>query len=59
MLHTICMRTGRRSRFLALFSGECLSSRIWDEKRNVILADCEDDGETAASSRMLHLMDVS
>jgi len=33
--------------------------RIWDEKRNVILADCDDDGETGASSRMLHLMDVS
>ena len=33
--------------------------RILDETRNVILADCEDDGETAASSRMLHLMDVS
>ncbi|CAF1441388.1 unnamed protein product [Adineta steineri] len=33
--------------------------RIWDEKRNVILADCEDDGETAASSRMLHLMDIA
>jgi hypothetical protein len=30
-----------------------------DEKRNVILADCDDDGETGASSRMLHLMDVS
>jgi len=23
------------------------------------LADCDDDGETGASSRMLHLMDVS
>jgi putative IMPACT (imprinted ancient) family translation regulator len=33
--------------------------RIWDEKRNVILADCDDDGETGASSRMLHLMDVN
>ena len=33
--------------------------RIWDEKRNVLLADCDDDGETGASSRMLHLMDVS
>ncbi|UJR09803.1 hypothetical protein I4U23_014029 [Adineta vaga] len=33
--------------------------RIWDEKRNVLLADCEDDGETAASSRMLHLMDIA
>ena len=34
-------------------------SRIWDVKRNAILADCDDDGETGASSRMLHLMDVS
>jgi hypothetical protein len=25
----------------------------------VILADCDDDGETGASSRMLHLMDVN
>ncbi|CAF0868416.1 unnamed protein product, partial [Didymodactylos carnosus] len=33
--------------------------RIWDEKRNVLLADCDDDGETDAASRMLHLMDVS
>ncbi|CAF4340406.1 unnamed protein product, partial [Rotaria sordida] len=33
--------------------------RIWDEKRNVILTDCDDDGETGASSRMLNLMDVS
>jgi hypothetical protein len=32
--------------------------RICDEKRNIILADCDDDGETGASSRMLHLMDV-
>ncbi|CAF1226869.1 unnamed protein product [Rotaria sordida] len=32
--------------------------RIWDEKRNVILTDCDDDGETGASSRMLHLMDT-
>lgn len=34
-------------------------SSIVDEKRNTILADCDDDGETGASSRMLHLMDVS
>lgn len=34
-------------------------NRIFDEKRNVIIADCDDDGETGASSRMLHLMDVS
>ncbi|CAF3754469.1 unnamed protein product [Rotaria sp. Silwood1] len=33
--------------------------RIWDEKRNAILADCDDDGETGASSRMLHLMDIA
>ncbi|CAF1287300.1 unnamed protein product [Adineta ricciae] len=33
--------------------------RIWDDKRNIIMADCDDDGETAASSRMLHLMDVN
>ncbi|CAF4415214.1 unnamed protein product [Rotaria socialis] len=33
--------------------------RIWDEKRNAVLADCDDDGETGASSRMLHLMDIA
>ena len=36
-----------------------VASRIWDVKRSAILADCDDDGETGASSRMLHLMDVS
>ncbi|CAM4742463.1 unnamed protein product [Rotaria magnacalcarata] len=33
--------------------------RIWDEKRNAVLADCDDDGETGASSRMLHLMEIA
>ncbi len=46
-------------RFNFVFYQEWMKCRIWDEKRNVILADCDDDGETGASSRMLHLMDVS
>jgi len=33
--------------------------RIWDDARKCILSDCEDDGETAASSRMLHLMEIA
>jgi hypothetical protein len=56
------MHTGKdkNSSFFCCFELQVIiSSRIIDEKRNTILADCDDDGETGASSRMLHLMDVS
>lgn len=33
--------------------------RIFDDQRHALLADCDDDGETGASSRMLHLMDIA
>jgi hypothetical protein len=55
---TICMHIGRD--VITIFSRIKIFFifRICDEKRNIILADCDDDGETGASSRMLHLMDV-
>lgn len=59
MLHTICTHTGKIFNKIFLFKNKISKYRILDEKRNVILADCDDDGETGASSRMLHLMDVS
>lgn len=57
----ICMPIGRYSSDFPSIRKTSSSSlsRIVDEQRNTILADCDDDGETGASSRMLHLMDVS
>lgn len=52
------MRIGKYLILTLVFEEEYFFYRILDEKRNVILADCDDDGETGASSRMLHLMDV-
>lgn len=45
--------------FLRGSNGISSFSSIIDDQRHTILADCDDDGETGASSRMLHLMDVS
>lgn len=33
--------------------------RIYCEDKQTFLQDCEDDGETAAGGRLLHLMEVS
>lgn len=32
--------------------------RLWNEGRNSFLQDCDDDGETHAGSRLLHLLQV-
>ena len=33
--------------------------RLYDECRGVFVQDCDDDGETAAGGRLLHLLQVS
>jgi hypothetical protein len=53
------MHIGKHFLSFFLSNKKEFQSRILDEQRQVILADCDDDGETGASSRMLHLMDVS
>lgn len=36
----------------------CFFYRIYCEDKQTFLQDCEDDGETAAGGRLLHLMQV-
>ena len=59
MLLTICTHIGKYWFISSWITRISSFSSIVDDQRHTILADCDDDGETGASSRMLHLMDVS
>lgn len=64
--HWACLLSFRSTIFVAVLGTCSLHTslsfsvcRIYSEERHTWLQDCDDDGETAAGSRMLHLMQVN
>lgn len=35
-----------------------MAYRIWSEERHLFDQDCDDDGESAAGGRLLHLLEI-
>ncbi|EDO28189.1 predicted protein, partial [Nematostella vectensis] len=35
-----------------------MAYRIYNEERDAFIQDCDDDGESAAGSRLLHLLEI-
>lgn len=53
------MKLDNRTETLKVLPIFCVLIRIYCEDKNSFLQDCEDDGETAAGGRLLHLLQVN
>ena len=48
----------KENRKVAMATHNIMAYRIHDSKKQVYIHDCDDDGESAAGSRLLHLLEV-